>query len=333
MTMEETLKLIRQWQEQGLLNNTGVHFRLSQDQINEFSPEQLDVLFEKSIISDEAYLQAKQYREECEEIFSARMQFVLSTGRTIAFPFEALRVPNKVEEMLVMVQANLISADDYIREDERRKKALDFFNDLICPKKNQQQDDLICFTNFVVLSNVFKCNKNHHIEQIQATVNILTPTGLIESHQVSAGYCRECNVYFILEADYCSLSHFGVLLCRKITKEVYESNGDAIINGDEFNTESLLHQIGYNVSSQENLTSGQRQHLLKLAIDNNLYSISGLLSFLDWLIARNKKVSNRDMTQAIEKWEEDRAFVAEYQADSQRTVRMGSVTVKDDVLF
>ena len=124
-----------------------------------------------------------------------------------------------------------------------------------------------------------------------------------------------------------------MLLCRKLTREVYESNGDAIINGDEFNTESLLHQIGYNVGSQENLTSGQRQNLLKLAIDNNLYSISGLLSFLDWLIARNKKVSNRDMSQAIEKWTEDRAFVANYQVDSQRKVKIDSVSVKDEDFF
>ena len=109
------------------------------------------------------------------------------------------------------------------------------------------------------------------------------------------------NVEFILEADYNRLSQLGVLLCRKLTRDVYLSNGDAIINGDEFNTESLLHQIGYNVNSQDDLTAEQRQNLLKLAIDNNLYSISGLLSFLDWLIARNKKVSSRDMTQAISK--------------------------------
>ena len=332
MTMEEALKIIRELQNQGQLN-AGVHVRLTQDQINEFSPDQLDVLLEKNIISAEDYLRAKAYREECEETFSTRMQFVLSTGKAIAFPFEALRIPDKVEDMLVMVQANLISVDDYLREDERRKKTLAFFNDLIAPKPQPQRDDAISFTNFVVLSNVFKCNKNHHIEQIQATVNILTPSGTVEPHQVSAGYCKECGIYFILETDYNSLTQIGVLLCRKLTREVYESNGDSIISGDEFNTESLLHQIGYNVSSSENLTAGQRQHLLGLAIDNNLYSISGLLSFLDWLIARNKKVSNRDMSQAIEKWTEDRAFVASYQIGSQRKVGMDSVTVKDEELI
>ena len=93
-----------------------------------------------------------------------------------------------------------------------------------------------------------------------------------------------------------------------------------------------MHQIGYNVNSQEGLTSEQRQNLLKLAIDNGLYSISGLLSFLDWLIARNKKVLNRDMSQAISKWTEDRFFVANYKNNTQRKVGVDAITVKNDDL-
>ena len=111
---------------------------------------------------------------------------------------------------------------------------------------------------------------------------------------------------------------------------MYLRNGDNIINGEELNAESLLHQIGYNVKAKENLGTIQRQNLLKLAIDNNLYSISGLLSFLDWLIARNKKVLNRNMSSAIEKWSADREFIAKYQANEQRKVEVKSISAKNE---
>ena len=206
MTMEEALKLIRDLQNQGVLNNVGVTVRMSQDEINEFTPEQLAVLFEKSIISSEAYNRAKEFLQECEETFTTRMQFVLSTGRRIEFPFESLRAAGDINKMSIMVQAELISFSEYNREAERRKKALDKFNDIINQKRQVPQNTSVSFTNFVVLSNVFKCNKNHHIEQIQATVNILTPSGAIQPHQVSAGYCVDCGIYFILETDYYRLS-------------------------------------------------------------------------------------------------------------------------------
>ncbi len=184
------------------------------------------------------------------------------------------------------------------------------------------------FKDFIVLSNVFKCNKNHTIEPIQANISMMTSSGTIEQLLVSAGYCQQCQIYFILESDYIQAKSKGILLCRQITRDAYERYGDEIFDGEKLNAESLLHQIGYNVNSQDNLTSSQRQNLLKLAIDNNLYSTSGLLSFLDWLIARNKKVSNRDMSQAIEKWSEDRYFVANYNSDSQRNVGVASISVK-----
>lgn len=188
------------------------------------------------------------------------------------------------------------------------------------------------FGDFVVLSNVFKCNKNHNIETVQANISIITPSGTVERLLVSAGYCQQCKIYFILETDYIQAKNKGILLCRQITRDVYERCGDELFDGTKLNVESLLHQIGYNVNAQDNLTSKQRQKLLKLAIDNNLYSTSGLLSFLDWLIARNKKVSNRDMSQAISKWAEDRIFVANYKLDSQRKVEIASLTAPNSDL-
>lgn len=304
--------------------------KLSQEEINEFTPEQMDVLFENNIISKDEYQKAKRFWRDCLIAFQTRLEVILEINRIIAMPRQLLRCESNLAKLFSM---NLVTAEDCHFEIKRRNRVLNLFNKLTNQEtKLIQQNHTINFTNFVVLSNVFKCNKNHHIEPIRATVNVLTPSGTIQNLHVSAGHCIECGIFFILESDYNRLSQLGVLLCRKLTRDVYVSNGDSIISGDEFNTESLLHQIGYNVNSQEGLTSEQRQNLLKLAIDNGLYSISGLLSFLDWLIARNKKVLNRDMSQAISKWTEDRFFVANYKNNTQRKVGVDAITVKNDDL-
>ena len=302
---------------------------LTQEEINEFSPEQLEGLLKNGIISNEEYNCARMFWHDCVVEYATRLSVMLELNRIIDVPYKLLRCVN---DMIPRVADQSITTDMYYSELERRKRAYEKYCELTGQSKQQpSKDHFIGFANFVVLSNVFKCNKNHHIEQIQATVEILTSEGAIQPCHISAGYCEVCKIYFILETDYDRLSQLGILLCRKLTEDIYVSGGDSIIRGDEFNTESLLYQIGYNVNSQDNLTSQQRQHLLKLAIDNNLYSVSGLLSFLDWLIGRNKKITTRDMSLAISKWEEDRAFVSSYQNDTCRSIGVNTITVRNKV--
>jgi hypothetical protein len=73
------------------------------------------------------------------------------------------------------------------------------------------------------------------------------------------------------------------------------------------------------------LSSIQRREILCRVVDNGIYSISGICSHLDWLIWRNKKVSGRDMSAAISKWQEDRNFISQYNKSSQRNVNVSSV--------
>lgn len=183
----------------------------------------------------------------------------------------------------------------------------------------------IDFADFVVKANVFRCNYNHHIEQVQAKINVMKQDGSIITVTITAGYCVICNCYFMLEADYERLRKIGVLLCQQITEASYRKNGLAIMNGDDLKPESLLFQSGYNVSATENLSSQQRQEILRRVVDCGLYSISGICSHLDWLIARNKKVHNRDMSLAISKWQEDRMVISSYKTDKQRIVDVKSI--------
>lgn len=183
----------------------------------------------------------------------------------------------------------------------------------------------IDFTTFVVLCDVFRCNKKHTIEPIRAVVNIVAPDGTIYQEEISAGYCRQCCIYFLLEADYKKLRSKGVILCQLISKESYIADTYIWSDETELRPESLLHRSGYNVNAIDALTPKQRQEILKRVLDNGLYSINGLLSFLDWLIRRSSHTNSRNMSNALQKWKNDRDFVASYKSDDQRKVRMDTI--------
>ena len=170
----------------------------------------------------------------------------------------------------------------------------------------------ISFEDFVVRSNIFRCNKNHELKSIQALISVLKYNGEVSNEIVSAGFCKHCNCYFILERDYLRLRSLGLPLCRQITEKAYRENGDELFNGEGLNPQSVLNQIGYNVNANEDLSNTQRQDILSFAVETGLYTPSGICSFLDWLIDKNSRVSNRDMSDAIRKWTEDRNYIARY---------------------
>ncbi len=233
------------------------------------------------------------------------------------------------KEQLVKINGKL-SIDDRLNVLEAElDNIIHKLNNANKQESNDIKDYKINFADFVVKCNVFKCNANHEIEQVQAVVDIMTPSGNIISEKISAGYCLICKCYFILETDYNHLREKGILLCQQLTYEAYRKNGLAIMNGEELKPESLLHQSGYNVSANDDLSSNQRQEILRRVVDNGLYTISGICSHLDWLIGRNNKVRNRDMSSAIAKWKEDRMFISNYNVDKQRKVKINSLSVKN----
>lgn len=182
------------------------------------------------------------------------------------------------------------------------------------------------FADFVVRTYALKCVHNHEVKQIRALIEVMNNNGEIKPVTIPAAYCEDCSCYFILETDFQKARQLGVLLCQQLTEEVYRLRGDEIINGDSLKPESLLHQCGYNVSSSEDLTITQRREILRRVADNGLYSISGLCSHLNWLISRNKRVINRDMSSAITKWEQDREYISKYSLQDKPIVKVKTVT-------
>lgn len=181
-------------------------------------------------------------------------------------------------------------------------------NSISKSNKNKSMLTEIGLKDFVVRTNVFKCMHNKHkIDNIVAMINI-DNDGKREQIKISAGYCNECKVYFILNSTYQALKNKGLILCRITDEKSYLKGNYA--NGIRLAKESILMQYGYNTSQTKGLSATGRQKILAVIIDNKIMSKSEIISYLDFFI--NQRSSQARMELAISKWETDREFVENY---------------------
>ena len=163
--------------------------------------------------------------------------------------------------------------------------------------------------DFVVRRAVFKCMHSHHqVQDIDATLEIVDDNGKKRAIQISAGYCKQCQMYFIMESTYEKLRRMGVALCRICDEKTYMKN--SYVNGMQLAQESILMQFGYSVSQQEGLSQERRQKILAVLIDNHILSKSEIISYLDFFISQRQSQSKYMI--AISKWEADREFLERY---------------------
>lgn len=124
-------------------------------------------------------------------------------------------------------------------------------------------------------------HNKHKIEYVVAMINI-DDNGRKKQIKISAGYCSQCKIYFILDSTYQNLKKKGMILCRISDEKNYMKGGYA--NGIKLAQESLLMQYGYNVSQTEGLTATARQKILAVIIDNKIMSKSEIISYIDFLL-------------------------------------------------
>lgn len=204
------------------------------------------------------------------------------------------------------------SIKDYerIRNDAKKRKGID-------------PTDEICLRDFLIKRNVFRCIHNEHtLQDITASIMILNQSGNIETLRVKAGYCRDCNVYFIFDDDFKRIQKRGTPICRVYdwkTIESREATGDMILA-----PESLLRQYGYNVNATEGLSSKRRKLILQILVDNNIMTKSEIISYLDFFISQRK--NNSAMRSAIEKWESDKTFIEDYKIGPLQNYKIGSLS-------
>ena len=194
-------------------------------------------------------------------------------------------------------------------------------NNSIIPKTDnttqpaKKQTSKVTFTKTqhvktVVLSYNKKCvYEEHNLTDVDAIIKVLTPNNKVIDVKVSAVYCKECNQYIILKTDYRSIKQKGTLLCRVIdeTPEYIAKHKNSSYSG----TESRVHSLGYNVIKQGyNYTFEQRKIILANIIENYGITQHEILSMLDTNIAR--KINLPNYVDAVQKWQQDREFVANY---------------------
>ena len=141
--------------------------------------------------------------------------------------------------------------------------------------------------------------------------------------RVPAGYCKSCNMYFIMESNYQYLKMRGTLVCRVSDEKSYLS-GKTYMNGMQLAQESVLMQYGYNVSKGSNLTTASRRRLLELLVDNRVMTRSEIISYLDFFIRQRK--TRKQYEDAIDKWSSDRDYISNYRTGDYRQVRIGGIT-------
>ena len=172
---------------------------------------------------------------------------------------------------------------------------------------NRKANNTIQDKDFVVHRNVFKCrHNNHHLIDIEAVLQIFTRQAKIVKHRIPAGYCPECDTFFIMESTYQTFAHLGKPICTIQNERAY-LYGDIEFSNSDFRAQSLLNQYGYNVNQQEKLSESRRRKILATLIDNKLLTKSDIIGHLDWCMDMHYQHEN-----AVAKWQSDRDFVAQY---------------------
>ncbi len=172
--------------------------------------------------------------------------------------------------------------------------------------------------DFVVRGNIFHCiNQNHFVESITAVISLIDDKGIERQLQVNAGYCKGCNIYFIMDHTYGELIRQGIPLCRITSEDLYSLNENRMAN------ESVLMQYGYTVSQKENLSTFQRQKILAVMIDEKVMGKNEILSYLNFFINQRKHIPKFNV--AVSKWQKDRTFVEHYRIGEYRQYGVNAV--------
>ena len=142
------------------------------------------------------------------------------------------------------------------------------------------------FIDIVVRCNKFYCQKKHHIQDVIAVFMVADKSGNIKEIALPAGYCEDCNVYFVLEKTYEALKKFGNIMHRIIEYHIFSSG--AYLNNPasaDWAPYSPLRIAGYTVNVKDNLSNQQRHLILEYIVDSGILTKSGVLMYRNRQIA------------------------------------------------
>lgn len=183
---------------------------------------------------------------------------------------------------------------------------------------------ILDFKNVIIKSSIHQCAKDNHDTCIRnALIYILDNTTYeIVPETVPLLYCKTCNIYYMYEDQYNTLSKKGKILCRIYNLKQWQEGYTSDDFFGKLNMESIFKICGYSVSSNSSVPDQARQNLLSFLIDRKIVSLAQTLNFLHWLID-NRKDSAR-MQNAVKKWKSDLKYITEKYRDN----KSGTITVE-----
>ena len=219
------------------------------------------------------------------------------------------KMPNIVKIPMIRKLGVTISRWDKLYQN---KDYVDTYN-----KKEIKKKDVLSVTYSFVCAN-----KGHLVTPYCGLIKLLTPEGEEIEEKVYLGYCRECNVYYIFKRDYEYICTKGKPQCKVIDASTKKVISDALF---EFNSKSILSEMGYNVQASSSLTDEERQNILKRAIEEKKISENEILNLLELQIHLHS--GDAKYANAVEKWKRDSAFVKSYGIESDRIKRISSIEI------
>lgn len=167
-------------------------------------------------------------------------------------------------------------------------------------------DNFINYTKsdilYIYKGNI-RCHRfEHNIIQVTAILHNKTDDEI----ELNVEYCTKCKK-FLLEYTLFEQyrNRYGVLV----------GNFRMVVNGEfdsdyELADESPLMLSGYNVSQKDGYTSRERHYILARIIHDGIMSKGDVIRYLSYFIRKNGAKRGNEL--ALSKWEEDLAFVQEY---------------------
>lgn len=215
-------------------------------------------------------------------------------------------------------------SDSVLKEKETQPKNIHIIPNYTKSQKKHTHEITDVGITAIVLNDNRKCiNSRHNIQDIRANIRIATTNQGIITSSVLAGYCKECDAYFILKNDFKAIKKQGIILCPVIdrTQTYLNKNAVKVSSGNE----SEIHQLGYNVKKNNGYTKEQRQYILANIVENTRISKYEIVSNIRRCIAQHKNQVN--YSQSVKCWTDDLEFILKYKHGDLPEVLIGKIIV------
>lgn len=173
----------------------------------------------------------------------------------------------------------------------------------------QAGDRVYCqLSSVIVVENTFSCVNRNHV-MVPVILEVLVKhkgDELPYTRELAAYYCQQCKRIFLYTTEFYRIYNLfkdsDYQFFNRFQHEGRLYGFSSSTSG--WASESILKKAGYEVSSKSNLTQRERIEIL-LALNRIGVSYHRIISYLNHFIEMNGAAVEKDMSQAVQRWESD----------------------------